>query len=165
MAYDKKDIALTVGGVIASMVVAYLIYRMEANNASIAQQNAAAQAAEAESALANQQTQVASLPSISVPAIATATPSTTDTSNQSQTSAIDPNLEAIIAAFQSQPSGDVTSQTSIAGSVIPTIQAPPALTIPTVNVPSLISYGSSNPTQVSGLANSAVRVPLSAVTQ
>jgi hypothetical protein len=139
MAYDKKDIALSVGGILASMVVAYLIYRMEANNAATAQQDAAAQAAEAESALANQQAQVAALPSISVPAIATATPSTTDTTNQAQASAIDPNLEAIIAAFQSQPSSSVTSQTSIAGSVIPTIYAPPALTIPDVTVPTLIT--------------------------
>ncbi len=138
MTYDKKDIALTVGGILASITVAYLVYRMEANNASVAAQNQAANDAQLQAEIANQQSYA---PSISVPQISS-TPSVTDSTNQALAPAPDSNLSAIIAAFQAS---DQTSVTSVANpSIIPTIAAPVQPIIAAVADPTLLDYSVSS---------------------
>lgn len=139
MSMDKKDIALTVGGIMAGLTLTYLLYRLEQNNAATAQADAVNQAAETESSLANQQAQIASLPSVSVPSLST--PSSTDTSLQATSPATDSNLAAIIAAFQTQDNSSVTSQSSPVGS-IPVLSLPSQIMAPPVDIPYVAPSGS-----------------------
>ena len=48
MSMNKKDIALTVGGVLATMVLAYLLYQHQQTAAAAAASDAAANAAQAQ---------------------------------------------------------------------------------------------------------------------
>lgn len=108
MTFDKKDIILSVGGTIAAIAVAYLIYKMQQRDAAQQAANSANADAEIESELANQQSAIASLPSVSVPTISS-TPSSTDVVQQSQSPASGDELAAIISAFQSSDNTSVTS--------------------------------------------------------
>lgn len=141
MKFDKKDVILSIGGVIASAGIAYLLYRLEQNNAAQAAANSTAQSEEIQSQLANQQALLTSLPSVSVPTITTpsTTVSSTDTSNQDQTSASDSALEAIITQMLASDQTPVTSQTSPQSAInqipLPTPYVPPTVTIPTLNSP------------------------------
>lgn len=155
MSVDKKQVAMWAAGILASAAVAFLIYRLQSNDAAQAAANEADASEESESELANQQQEVASLPSISVPTIASTpstTPSTTDTTNQGTSPATDDDLESIIAAFQGSDQSGVTNATT----PIAALPYPTAPSIPAVATPTLIDYsggssssgGSSNPTVV-----------------
>lgn len=141
MALDKKQIALTVGGIMAGLTLTYLLYRVEQQNSAT---NEANQSAITQSELANQQAQIASLPSINVPMISSV-PSSTDTSNQSQASAIDPNLEAILANVLSQDNSPVTSQSTPIASIT-ALPLPTGTQIPPVVVPQLENFQQTQPT-------------------
>jgi type II secretory pathway pseudopilin PulG len=161
MALDKKQIALTVGGILAGLTLTYLLYRLEQNNAATAAANAANASAEAESQLANQQAEVASLPAISVPTISSTpstTPSTSDTSNQSQTSSIDPGLESIIASLLSQDNTSTTTQQSPSAQIAQ-LPIPTGVNIAPVVIPTLqTNFGGnpvSSPISVSGTTSYA----------
>ena len=138
MALDKKEIALTVGGVVATIAVAYLIYRLEQNNAAIAQANAQANSDAIQSQLANEQQQIASLPSVAVPAISSAPVSSG--ASQTQAPALDPNLAAIITAFQSGNQSDVTSASTPVANVIPTLALPSTPLVVPVNIPAINTF-------------------------
>lgn len=142
MALDKKQIALTVGGIVAGLTLTYMLYRLEQGKSAA---DTAAADASAQSALATQQFQYASLPSISVPTISSTpatTPSPTDVSNQSQIPAIDPTLAKYLAAALSQDNTHITSQSSPI-SAITELPFPTQKVIPTVVVPSLIDFSQS----------------------
>lgn len=161
MKLDKKEIALWAGGILASAAVAFLIFRLQQNDAAAAAANAANQANYTESELANQQSEVASLPSVSVPTIS-ATPSTTDTTQQGQTDASDSSLESIIAKMLGIDSTSVTSQTSPSGNLtigtgtpflsasgqaannLAALPLPTASTIPTVQIPAVNNFASAS---------------------
>lgn len=175
MALDKKQIALTVGGILAGLTLTYLLYRLEQNNAATASANAANAAAEEQSELSNQQADVASLPSVSVPTISS-TPSTTDTTNQATAPASSSALEAILASMLGEDTSGVTSQTSPTGNAfaspidyssssssnkgtasppsssstsiqpLAALPAPTASSLPTVTIPTLMNFG-GNPAQ------------------
>lgn len=62
---NKKDIALTVGGVLATMVLAYLLYRLQQRDAATSAANAAADQQTQVSQANQQESYLAQLPSIS----------------------------------------------------------------------------------------------------
>lgn len=108
----KEDIALTVGGILASIAVSYLIYRLEQNNAATNAANAAAQAQAEETAQASaayqQQSLLASVGSSAASVGSSSTTTTYDptaasstdvTASTSNGAGLDPNLESIISAF------------------------------------------------------------------
>lgn len=108
----KEDIILTVGGSLAAIGVAYLIYRVQQRQAALAADNEQNNSDAIESQLANQQAEFASLPQISVPSISS-TPSTTDVDQQSTgSSASDNVLSQLIASFQATDNTGVTSTVS-----------------------------------------------------
>lgn len=108
----REDIILTVGGSLAAIGVAYLIYRVQQRQSALAEQNAQSNSDAIESQLANQQAEFASLPQISVPSISS-TPSTTDVNQQSTgSSASDNVLSELIASFQATDNTGVTSTIS-----------------------------------------------------
>lgn len=145
---NKKDIALTVGGVVATMALAYLFYRMQQRDAAAnaaatqaaadAATQAAAQAQQAQEAQASgaYQELAAYYPSVSTPSI-TGTTTTTDAASTVTTSAstadngdtgttidstgIDNLLSQIINDF----AGSITTQgaqpETVASMTIPTI--------------------------------------------
>lgn len=146
MGLDKKQIALTVGGIVAGLALTYLLYRLEQGKSAA---NAAASDAAAQSAMATQQFQYAQLPTISVPTISatpSTTPSPTDTSNQGQSPAIDPTLAAYLAKVLSEDNSHVTSQSSPVASItelpFPTQNVIPAVVVPTLNDFSSSQFGS-----------------------
>lgn len=138
MALDKKQIALTVGGILAGLTLTYLLYRLEQNNA--ANNQAASDAVASEVVSQQPQQQQISVPSISVPTIS-ATPSTTasptDTSNQNQASAIDPTLATLLAASLSQDNSHITNVSTPLASItelpFPTTNVIPQVDIPAIN--------------------------------
>lgn len=141
MPLDKKQIALTVGGILAGLTLTYLLYRLEQNNAAANAQSETDAANAQQSELANQQAQFSSLPSISVPTIS-ATPSPTDTTNQGQVSAVDPTLEAFLAAALSADNTAVTSATSPVATITQ-LPFPTQNVIPAVVIPELQTFGST----------------------
>lgn len=145
MAIDKEKVLLWAGGVLASAAVAFLIYRLQQQDAAQNAANAANAAAEEQSELANQQAETASLPEVSVPSI-TSTPSTTtsptDTANQSQTPSDSSTLEAFLATVLAEDSTPVTSQSSNTGNmVIPVLPPNVAPTIDPVIIPTVDNFG------------------------
>jgi hypothetical protein len=138
----KEHVILTVGGIIASAAIAYLIYRAEKQNSDAnAQQIISAE----ETASSQQQTYALSVPAISSVTTATSAGDVSTASSNNGASAVDPTLEAIIAAFQSNEN-TVQSQSTPIGQLV-------ALPMPTlVNI--LPDYGNtfspattSSPTQ------------------
>lgn len=133
---NKKDIALTVGGVLATMILAYLLYRLQKRDAAQAAQAAsdAAQAAQ-DAQVANSQNEAslsAQLPQVNLSGIsntslATSSEGSTDTTASNGTdseTAIDGLLTSIISSFASsiaQPQAGSVSNASI----IPTLQTNP----------------------------------------
>lgn len=124
---NKKDIALTVGGIIASMVVAYLIFKMEQKDsaANLASQELAAQnaATAAQNSQYEQQSYLASMPSISVSSPSgeedvSAAPVTSATPSE------DPTLAAIVSAFGTNNQSNPASS-SPSSSLIPSVTATP----------------------------------------
>jgi hypothetical protein len=107
----KEDIALSVAGTLAAMVVAYLIYKMEArdNAANSAQQAAAQQAAAQQSADAQ-----ASL--------------------EEQLNSLLPSAQASSALYTPSP-----STTSTASSTTPVSSTPSGSTVSSSNIDSLLS--------------------------
>jgi hypothetical protein len=148
MALDKKQIALTVGGILAGLALTYLLYRLEQNNAATAAANAANASEEDESELANQQAEVASLPGVSVPTISS-TPSTTDTTQQGTSPATDTTLEALIASMLGQDNSSTTgASTPLAG--ITALPLPAGVNIPAVAIPSVNTFSSTGNPGTSG---------------
>ena len=115
---NRKDIALTVGGVIATMALAYLFYKLQQRDAAAAAATAATNAAAADTSglvatdpnaqYYQEAAYAQSLPSISIPNLgssvdtsaATAATGITSTGNSS-TSATDPDnlISQVIAAY------------------------------------------------------------------
>ena len=146
MAFDKKQIALSVGGILAGLTLTYLLYRLQQKDAAAAQQSQANAASEASSQYALQQSQLASIPQISVPTISAtaAAPAATDTTAPASSSA----LQAILTQILSEDQTPVTSQQSTHS----TITALPFPTIQTAdpNVPNPVqTFGSSGVTPIS----------------
>lgn len=101
----KADIALTVGGILASMVVAYLVYKMEQRNNAANIQAAAQAASDAAANSAQQNSYAAALPAISIPS-ASVYPTSTDTTASASTTpgnsnpAYDTIFESLVSAIQ-----------------------------------------------------------------
>jgi hypothetical protein len=134
----KEDIALTVGGILASIAVSYLIYRLEQNNAATNAANAAAQAQAEETAQASaayqQQSLLASVGS-SAASVGSSTTTTYDptassstdvTASTSNGAGLDQNLESIISAF-------MTPQQPVSNPGAPVIAPLPVTTEPIIN--------------------------------
>ena len=141
---NKKDIALTVGGVLATMVVAYLIYKMQQRDAAAAAASvqddseaaavAAQQAQEAQYSAAWQAEQT--FPQVTTPTITgaistTDTPASVDTSAATATTGatgttidstdIDTLLNNIIAGFAPSITSQGATPETVASMTIPTI--------------------------------------------
>lgn len=139
MALDKKEIALSVFGVLAGLTLTYLLYRLQqrdsAASASTADANAAAVAAQDEQnqeAQNSQEYQLSeSLPSVSVPSISTGSVVSSSTSSNVDTSGatadngsgsgndINSLLSTIIADYGGQ--NTTSSSPTIANLVLPSI--------------------------------------------
>jgi len=144
---DKKDIALTVGGVVATMALAYLFYKLQQRDSAAAA--AATQAAADEATQAAQQAQLAQssaayqeqataayYPSVSTPSL-TGTGSDADLSSSVTTSSgtadqgdtgttidstgIDNLLSQIISTFAGSLTSGGTAPETVASMTIPTI--------------------------------------------
>jgi hypothetical protein len=132
---NKKDIALTVGGVLATMVLAYLLYQLQQRDAAAAAANAANASAEDEADAEAEQEQEYSLssqlPQVSVGTTSTGIdtvnddtdPTSDDTGGAADTSA-DGLLSSILADFTSSIANPVSGQTNNA-SIIPTVNSSP----------------------------------------
>lgn len=157
---NKKDIALTVGGILATMVVSYLIYQMEQRNAAAAAANAAAYDINQQNQLAQESAYLTQLPmfgSYNDSGATNYTTGTTDTSAGAITSAApagDPTISAILGAFgigvTSSPTNNVITSAPI------TMSFPTA----TLNDPTSIANTGNQPTQPI-----AVSLPTTPVTQ
>ena len=158
MAVDKKQVAMWVGGILASAAVAFLIYRLQQQDAAQNATNAADAAAAQESALANQEAETASLPSVSVPTIS-ATPDPTDSANQGGASAADAGLSALIASMLSSDNSSTTSVSTPIASIAP-LPYPTQQNIPDVTIPTLTNYSGASSTVAGG--NGATASPISA---
>lgn len=151
----RKDIGLTVGGILATMAVSYLIYRMEKRDAAQAasSQDAAAQAAAVEAE--QQQGYLQSLGAVSVPAyqgITSTTGSGTSTSVD-VTTAPDPHtLADLLAGFSQQMANE--SDTSIFATLSAT--QPTSQSFASVNVPGAADV-TGNRATVTG--NTATPIP------
>lgn len=147
MKFDKKEAALWAGGVLASAAVAFLIYHLQQNNAANAAAESEAAAEEQQSELANQQSYISSLPQTSVPSISASAPVTSDVNtavnNGGSTPTEDPDLAAIIAAFQTTQPSSVTNASTPVGAIAP-LPYPTPPSIPDVVVPTLNDFGSTN---------------------
>lgn len=102
---NKKDVALTVGGILATMAVSYLVYRMQKKDAAAAaaNQDAAAQAAYNQAAQQESYLAAVSLPAYQGIATTTAGPSTS--SAVDTTTSIDPHTTAsLLDGFEQQMS-------------------------------------------------------------
>lgn len=133
---DRKDIALTVGGVLATMVVAYLIYVRQQKDAAATAQAAADAEAQAEQ---NQEAQYSAgyqyseqMPSFSTPSISLPSTSTSSTSSTVDTSAstaatgdvgtVDENslLSQIIGDFSSAITNPGNTTNEFSSMILPT---------------------------------------------
>lgn len=162
MAVDKEKIALWVAGVLASAAVAFLIYNLERKNAAQTQQNAIDASNEAESELANQQSEAASLPQISVPSLA---PSPTDVSNQATAPANNSELDTFLAALLAGDNSSITSQSSPSGNlVIPPLIPVSKQSIPAVNIPSVENFSASTSTSFTPTSTVAPQAPTTGAT-
>jgi hypothetical protein len=107
----REELILAIVGGVASIGVTFLFYRMSQQSAAQDAANSANAAAEQESELANEQSEIASLPSISVPTVSS-TPSSTDVAQQTTgTSASDSTLEAIVSAMQATSTNSAVTTT------------------------------------------------------
>jgi hypothetical protein len=142
MAIDKEHLYLTIGGIIASGAIAYLIYRMESQDNAA---NTEAQIAASEEEAQQEQSYIAELPSISAsaPSATTTYSSAGDISTGSTTGtpASSDDLESIIAAFQSSPLNSVVLQSTPVDTVT-ALPAPAQVTVAPVTIPTL-SIGST----------------------
>lgn len=133
---NKKDIALSVGGVLATMVLAYLLYRLQQRDAATAANNAAQAAQDAQDAQVAQSENEAQLESqlpqvtlsgISNTSLSTSAEGTTDTTSSSGTddeASIDGLLTSIISSFASsiaQPQPQLQTNSISNASIIPTL--------------------------------------------
>ena len=151
---NRKDVVLTVAGVLASMVVAYLIYRMERSNSLAIQQatEAAANAAQ-QAANAAQQTsstaQPYTAPSISVPSITEPTYSPQSTGEDQNS--VDSNnfLDNVLSAFM----GSNSNSSYINGAA--SLLIPQTVGINIAGDPGVTLGGQSNPTSSSTSGNQA----------
>jgi hypothetical protein len=146
MHLDRHDVLLTSAGIIASAGIAFVLYRLEKQNAA----NAVAAAQSSTDALQAQVSQIASQQyptapgAITVPTISNS-PSPIDTTAtqtvaaNGATPATDINLANIIASFQAQDSSHITSQSTPIAS-IPELPLPTATVIPTVVVPTVQTF-------------------------
>jgi hypothetical protein len=152
MAIDKEHLYITIGGVIASGAIAYLIYRMETQN-NAADTSAQIEASEEEAQ--QEQSYIAQLPSISSSAPSSTTTYTSSgdiaTGSTTGTPATDDDLEALIAAFQSSPLNSVVLQSTPVATVTP-LAAPSQTTIAPVTIPPLNLSGTPGPSGV-GVTN------------
>jgi hypothetical protein len=129
---NRKDIALTVTGVLATMVVAYLIYRLEERN------SAAASSAASDAAAASQEQQqgyLASLSSsINTPSFTsftgTGTSTSIDTTAEPATDVTTTGgdntslLESLLSTFNSQLTAQTQASNQTASTQIPIYNAP-----------------------------------------
>jgi hypothetical protein len=137
MAIDKEHLYITIGGVIASGAIAYLIYRMQTQNAAA---NTDAQIAASEEETQQEQSYISQLPSISAsaPSATTTYSSAGDvaTGSTTGTPATDDELEALIASFSASPLNSVVLQSTPVAIVNP-LAAPGQQTVAPVTIPTL----------------------------
>jgi hypothetical protein len=151
---DRKDIALTVGGVIASAGVAFLIYRLQQRDAA---QNAAAISASQDNTAQTQSAYLTALPSVSIPQETSSASFDTNSPVVQTPTGVDPNLEAIIASFLGQPgpTGTQPVQPIVTGGPVQPIATPivtggpVAPSIPITSVAS-IPFPTTNDTNFTG---------------
>ena len=132
---NKKDIALTVGGTLATMVLAYLLYRHQ----QTASADAAANSDAAQQAAIDQQYQqeqyLSQLPSVGTSSLATSNEGTIDTTASTGTSA-DASTTGLLSNIISAFAGSInqgTAGSTVNASLIPTIDSGVNLNL--VNVP------------------------------
>jgi len=128
---SKKDIALTVGGIVAGLALTYLLYRLEQNSAATNAANAAAAADAAAQASQDEQLQqydlASSLPSVSVSSLGTDTttaPSTDSTGSDGYGDTADAGASTLLSNIIADFAGAVTSQNggeAVNASIIPTL--------------------------------------------
>lgn len=161
MKFDKKEIALSVTGILASMVIAYIIYRKESEQNAA---NAAASEEAASEASYSQAQQAVSLPSISVPSLSTASGSSGDIATATANGATpssDATLEAIVAGLQGNNSnkgilGGGTGNPQFSAQqenpqtigLIAALPIPTSIGIPDVVVPTVENFSSNAPSPV-----------------
>ena len=128
---NKKDIALTVGGVLATGVLTYLLYRLQQRDAATAAANVAASADASQAQVYNEAGLAASLPQVSVPAIGnlgSSNEGSTDTTSSNGTSATASDtglLTQILSEFAGAINAPAYGATSNA-SLIPTLTVDPS---------------------------------------
>lgn len=126
---DKKEIALSVGGTLASMVVAYLIYRLEK------QQPTPAAAPDTTVTSAGS---FYTVPSVTLPSLTQVATTSTAPTQTYDTSGINSELDKIVAAFTTGNAGHpVTSATTPVGAIA-------ALPLQTNNLSSLLDNSGSS---------------------
>ena len=123
---NKKDIALTVGGTLATMVLAYLLYQHQQASAAAAAANSDAAQQAAYDEQAQQEQYLSQLPSTSATtSLDTSNEGTTDTTSSTGTDSsatTDGLLSSIISAF----AGSINQSTpgsTVNASLIPTINS------------------------------------------
>lgn len=126
----RKDIALTVGGVLATMVLAYLLYRLQQRDAAAAAANAANSEQDQEAEAEQQQEYLAELPTVSggttdSTSLSTSNEGTTDTTASSGTDG-DAATESLLTNIIADFAGSINQGTPGANanaSIIPTINS------------------------------------------
>jgi type II secretory pathway pseudopilin PulG len=126
---DKKDIALTIGGILAVAVVGYLMYQRQqtdAANAAAANQAAVDAAAQAEQTAqySNEYQYSNSMPSISIPSIgASQVDTSASTASNGTTASNDQTnlLTQIIGTFADSINASPTTGSNAATMIIPTV--------------------------------------------
>jgi hypothetical protein len=139
---NKKDIALTVGGVISTMVFAYLLYRLQQRDAATAAAAAAVAASASSDSYSSQQvgeySLASQLPTISVSSLDTSNEGSTDTTGGTSTDASassDTLLSNIIASFAGAINGS-NNGASVNASIIPTLTSNPSQSL--TNIPTTV---------------------------
>jgi hypothetical protein len=163
---NRKDIALSVAGVLATMALAYLFYRQERADAAAAAAPAVqdvsdpsyADYADPNYAYQYAGSAAAAIPTVSVPSYtADSVDTSASTATASQTPTDDDNLlSQILAAYH----GDTTASTVNSSLAIPAATVQPALTV--TNVPQTAAdalTNSQNMLGVSGVTGGAVNPP------
>lgn len=128
---NKKDIALSIGGILASLTLAYLLWRVSQKDAAA---NAAQSDANAQAAAASQQAQYdastaytySQQSSLSVPTIDTTNDASTDSTSSGDGSA-DATFDNLLTGIISDFAGAINSPVAGAqnnASIIPTLPSP-----------------------------------------
>jgi hypothetical protein len=170
---NKKDIALTVGGVLASFALAYLLYRLQQRDAAINAANAAASAQASQDAqntqIANETSLESQLPTLNISggnstALSTAIDGSSD-SSASAGATTEASFNSLLSNIIADFAPSITTQPNMSENpnIIPTVgnSGLSLISIPTSAAAALAGAGQALTTQTNGTLSN---VPESTIT-